>query len=254
MWRATLKSLFARKVRLGLTALSIVLGIGFVAGSYVLTDTMGAAFDQLFKTAATGTDVVVRQSIAFDSGPGRGGGQAQREPVPATLAASVSAVPGVGSVTGTVSGYAQMIDPVTGKAIGGVGPPTLGVNWSDINPSVVLRSGRAPSGPEEVVVDAGTATKHNLSLGQSITIVLQGPPRRFTIVGVAGFGSADNLAGATVAFFDTSTAQDVLNKKGVFDELDVKATSGVTASDLRARIQQVLPKGTEALTIASVAD
>ncbi len=121
MWRATFKSLFARKVRLGLTALSIVLGIGFVAGSYVLTDTMGAAFDQLFKTAATGTDVVVRSSIAFDSGPGRGGGQSQRAPVPASLTESVRAVPGVASVTGSVNGYAQMIDPSTGKAIGGAG-------------------------------------------------------------------------------------------------------------------------------------
>jgi putative ABC transport system permease protein len=84
--------------------------------------------------------------------------------------------------------------------------------------------------------------------------VFQGPPRHFTVVGIAGFGSADNLAGATVAFFDTPTAQDVFNKKGVFDELDVVASQGVTATDLRARIQQALPKGTEALTSASVAD
>jgi putative ABC transport system permease protein len=254
VWRATFKSLFARKVRLGLTALSIVLGIGFVAGSYVLTDTMGAAFDQLFKTAATGSDVIVRSVIAFSAGPGPGGAQSQREPVPSSVTGVVGAVPGVASVTGIVSGYAQMIDPATGKAIGGVGPPTFGINWTTTNPSVVLRSGRAPSGPAEVVVDAATAAKYHLSLGQSITIVLQGPPRPFTIVGVAGFGSADNLAGATVAFFDTATAQDVLNKKGVFDELDVVAAQGVTATDLRSRIQQALPKGTEALTSASVAD
>ena len=254
MWRATLKSLFARKVRLGLTALSIVLGIGFVAGSYVLTDTMGAAFEQLFKTAATGSDVVVRASLAFNPGAQGGGGGTQRQSVPATLAGSISALPGVASVTGIVNGYAQMIDPVTGKAIGGAGPPTLGVNWTTTNPSVTLRTGRAPNGPTEVAVDAATATNHHLTPGQSVTIVFQGPPRAFTIVGVAGFGSADNLAGATVAFFDTATAQEVLDKKGVFDELDVVATKGVTATDLRSRIQQVLPKGTEALTSASVAD
>jgi hypothetical protein len=73
MWRATLKSLLAKKVRLALTALSVVLGVGFMAGTYVLTDTMSAAFDELFKTAAANTDVVVRAEAAFDpitGGPG----------------------------------------------------------------------------------------------------------------------------------------------------------------------------------------
>jgi len=77
MWRATFKSLLAKKVRLVLTALSIVLGVGFMAGTYVLTDTMSAAFDQVFETAQANTDVVVRAAAAFDpiaAGPGAGGG------------------------------------------------------------------------------------------------------------------------------------------------------------------------------------
>jgi putative ABC transport system permease protein len=256
VWRATVKSLFARKVRLALTALSIVLGVGFVAGTFVLTDTMGKAFDDLFKTASSGSDVVVRATSAFAQTEGRGGGGAgnERDPVPDSLLPEVRAVPGVAAVSGGVSGYAQMIDPVTGKAIGGVGPPTLGVNWTTTNPSIKLRSGSPPGGPTEVVVDAATASKYHLKVGDRITILFQGPSNTYTIVGIAGFGTADNLAGATVAFFDTATAQDVLGKKGVFDEIDVVAASGIEATDLRSRVSAVLPKGVEAVTSATVAD
>ena len=47
MLRATLKSLWARKVRLVLSALSIVLGVAFVCGSLMFTDLLRSSFDQL---------------------------------------------------------------------------------------------------------------------------------------------------------------------------------------------------------------
>lgn len=69
MWRATLKSLLAKKVRLSLTALAVVLGVGFMAGTYVLTDTMNKAFDEVFSTATMNTDVVVRSVSSFEPSP-----------------------------------------------------------------------------------------------------------------------------------------------------------------------------------------
>jgi putative ABC transport system permease protein len=253
--RATLKSLFSRKARLGLTAFSIVLGVGFVVGTFVLTDTMNKAFDDLFKTAYSGTDVVVRATSAFtpSEGGGGGGGNNDRGPIPDSILQTVQGVPGVASATGQVSGYAQMIDPATGKAIGGLGPPTIGGNWTTNNPSVVLRSGSAPVGPSQVVVDAGTANKHHLSVGQQIRIVFQGqPPQTFTISGIVGFGTADNLAGATVALFDTPTAQRVLGLEGKFGEIDVVAAKGEEATQLRTQIQAVLPAGVEAVTSTTI--
>jgi putative ABC transport system permease protein len=85
VWRATLKSLLAKKVRLALTALAVVLGVGFMAGTYVLTDTMNKAFDEVFTTATQNTDVVVRSVSAFEpnqAGPSGGGGRDERNPVP----------------------------------------------------------------------------------------------------------------------------------------------------------------------------
>ena len=256
MWRATFKSLFARKLRLALTAISIVLGIGFVAGTFVLTDTMNAAFDQLFGQVARGSDVVVRAVSAFtpeQSGPG-GNSTDERKPVPASVLTTVEAVAGVASAVGDVSGLAQMIDPATGKTIGGVGPPNIGTNWSDSNPSVTIREGAPPEGPDQVAVDAGTAKRYGLALQQKIQIIFPNEHGSFTIVGIVGFGDADNLAGATLAIFDTATAQRVLGKQGLFDSISVKADAGVDPTDLRTRLQPTLPKGLEAVTSTSVAD
>jgi putative ABC transport system permease protein len=256
VWRATLKSLLGRKLRLILTALSVVLGVGFVAGTFVLTDTMNRAFDDLFATASEGSDVVVRSAAAFDPtqvGPA-GGGSEGREAIPQELLEQVEGVQGVASVSGDVSGYAQMVDPATGDAIGGAGPPTIGGNWTDTNPSLVLREGMPPSAPGEVVVDAATASSYSLSVDTTIRILFQGPPREFRIVGIAGFGDADNLAGATLALFETVTAQEVLDKEGEFDSISIVADAGVAATELRAGIQRALPEGVEAVTSSTVAD
>ena len=40
MRRVMIKGLLAHKLRLALTALSVVLGVAFVAGTFVLTDTL----------------------------------------------------------------------------------------------------------------------------------------------------------------------------------------------------------------------
>jgi putative ABC transport system permease protein len=238
-----------------LTALSIVLGVGFVAGTFVLTDTMNKAFTDLFDQASSGSDVIVRAEAAFtpsEAGGGGGGGD-ERKPVPESVLSTVKAVSGVKDAVGSVAGYAQMIDPATGDAIGGVGPPTLGVNWSDTQSPLTLRDGAAPTGPDQVVVDAATAKKYHLAVGDTIRILFQGPPREFTISGTAGFGAADNLAGATLAVFDTATAQEVLGKVGQYDEIDVLADDGVSVPELRLTIQAALPKGIEAVKSSDVA-
>lgn len=259
MWRATFKSLLAKKLRLVLTALSVVLGVGFVAGTYVLTDTMNAAFDQLFQQAAQASDVVVRSTAAFDSaaaGPGGGSGSDDREPVPESVLDDVLGVDGVAVATGDVQGYAQIVDPATDEVIGGVGPPTIGTNWNELADGLLTLRGesRPPEGPDEVVVDAATAKNADLAIGDEIRILFQGPPGAFTIVGIAGFGEADNLGGATLAVFDTATAQQVLGKEGVYDAISVVGDEGVTPSDLRASVAAVLPDDTEAVTSTSVAD
>lgn len=256
MWRATWKSLLAKKVRLALTTLSVVLGVGFVAGTYVLTDTMSAAFDEVFQTAVANTDVIVRSESAFAAtaaGPG-GGGTEGREPIQQLVLDDVVAVEGVAAAHGEVAGYAQFVDPATDEAIGGFGPPTLGFSWDPDSTVVEIREGEAPRGSDEVAVDAGTAEDHGLGIGQQIEVLFEGPAREFTISAIVGFGDADNLAGATLALFDLPTAQQVFGKVGVFDAINVIGEDDAPVGELRARVQQVLPDGLEAVTATTVAN
>src|SRR5216117_4514740 len=127
MFRATIKSLLARKLRLVLTALAVVLSVGFIAGTYVLTDTALSSFDDLFGQAYSNIDVVVQAHQAFnptEGGGGGGGGGPELNPVPESMLPKVEAVPGVRYAEGSVQSTAQIVDPVTGKSIASGGAPT----------------------------------------------------------------------------------------------------------------------------------
>ncbi|HEX9235284.1 MAG TPA: FtsX-like permease family protein, partial [Actinomycetota bacterium] len=249
MWRATLKGVLAHKVRLGLTALAIVLGVGFVSGTYLLTDTMNRAFDNLFATIDKGVAVQVEGVARFKaSGPG-GEDVGSAERVPNSLIAKIEQVPGVRTAEGSLTGYAQLVDK-KGKAITTGGAPTFGVSAiRDRQLSAATpRTGRQPEKEGEIGIDALTARNHDLRVGDTVTVLLQGPSIRATIVGTFGFGKADNLGGATLVVFDPQTAQMALNGGEKWDDILVAADSGVSPSGLRDRIQRILPKGFEAKT------
>src|SRR5262249_14667271 len=152
MLRATIKSLLGRKVRLLLTALAVVLGVGFTAGTFILTDTAIKSFDDLFGQVYSNIDVVVQAQQAFNptegGGPGGGGGQ-ELNPVPESVLPKVQAVAGVRFAEGSVQGYAQVIDPATGKAIQNGGAPQIGSSWSPDVSALTLVQGSAPQGPHE---------------------------------------------------------------------------------------------------------
>jgi putative ABC transport system permease protein len=249
MLRATLKGLLAHKLRMALTALAVVLGVGFIAGTYVLTDTMNKTFDDLFVQANAGIDVIVRNKQSFQpiQGP------EQRSPLDDALVDRIEAIEGVEDLEATVTGYAQIVD-LEGEPIAPFGPPTLGVSWSGQEGGPLeIREGRAASGPGEVAVDAGTIENNGLAVGDRVRILFETGSGEFEIVGKLGFGEADNLAGATLAVFDLETAQTRLGKEGLVDAIEVVADDGVSAATLRAQIAAVLPPRAEAVTADSAA-
>ncbi|HZD17852.1 MAG TPA: ABC transporter permease, partial [Actinomycetota bacterium] len=251
MFRAAIRSLFARKVRLLMTGLAIVLGVGFMAGTYVLTDTMTRAFNQLIETGAAPIDVLVRSSNAFESMAN--GGMEERKPMPESVLGAVQDVSGVALAVGDVLGYAQVVDPDTGEPIGTLGPPTAASSWNEVNGFRVLPGGRPPERDDEVVIDASTASGHGIEVGERVRILFEGPPGEFEVVGIARYGESDSLLGATWALFDLPTAQRVLGREGELDSILVVAEEGVSPIELQRRVAEVLPEGAEAVTAAAVA-
>jgi putative ABC transport system permease protein len=247
--RAAIRSVLARKVRLLLTGLSVVLGVGFMAGTFVLTDTMTSAFNQLVDTGYSSIDVLVRSSNAFTA---QTSSLEEREAMPGSVLEQVAAVPGVARAVGDVIGYAQIVDPATGKVIGTFGPPTAASSWNDLSGFTLKPGGSPPGGPNEVVIDAGTAEDHDIRVGDRVRILFEGSPGEFEVVGLAGYGEGDSLFGATWALFDLPTAQRVLGRRGELDTVSVVAEDGVPGPELQREIAEVLPEGVEAVSAATV--
>ncbi|MBK5307754.1 MAG: FtsX-like permease family protein [Frankiaceae bacterium] len=252
MLRATFRSLLARKLRLLLSGVAVVLGVAFVSGTFVLTDSMGRVFDDLFANVSKGTAVNVRGV----SGIGDSGGDTSgNEPVPQAVLDAVKKVDGVAEAVGEVAGYAQLVDK-KGKAVTTGGAPTLGLDWS-VSPkqrALTLKQGRAPAGPSDVAIDAGTARKAGFTVGDKVTVLLKGPAREFTVVGIVGFGTTDNLAGATIAAFDLESAQKYVGTPGTYTDLAIANEEGVSQQELKKRVSAVLPTGFEAVTQQQTVD
>jgi putative ABC transport system permease protein len=255
MFTATFRSMVAHKLRLVLTTASIALGVALFAGTLILTNTMGIAFDQLFGKISAGTDVVVRTEAPFTTTQGVG---TTRGPIAASVLDDVRHVDGVRAAEGEVSGYALLTDN-DGRAITtNGGAPTNGYSMpadTRLAGDVELLSGRAPQGGHEVAVDASSAEDHDIALGSQIDVLFQGPTREFTVVGTVGYGDGvKDLGGTTSAYFDTGTAQRVLGSPNQFDSIIVSAEEGVTQAELAKRVAEVVPEGAEAVTGTTVAE
>ena len=240
MLRLALKGALARKLRLALTAISIVLGVAFVSGTYVLTDTLNATFDRIFGNAEAGVSVVVQGTQAFGGGGDRSGTQ-ERALVPDAVLQKVRAVPGVASAIGVADGYAQLV--YNGKAVANGGAPTLGSAWVGNVPANPLRivSGRPPLGSGEIAVDQHSAKKFHITLGSRATALVEGQSVPVTVVGTVRFGKDSTLAGATLTAFSPAQAQTLLlGQSGVWSTVQATAAPGVSQPVLASRVQQAL--------------
>ena len=253
MFRTAWKGLLGHKFRFVATALAVTLGVAFMAGTLVLTDTIRATFDNLFADVYQGTDAVVRAQAAFEGGPPGAG--VQRGRVDASLVDRLRRVDGVAAAEGDVGGYARLVGR-DGKALGNpaTGAPTIGLSWTDnaaLN-TFTLVSGTAPSRDDEVVIDRKSARDAGLSVGDTTTVLVRGPPQRVRIAGIARFGTADSPGGATIVAFRRAAAQRLVGEPGKYDTVSVLAATGISQDELVSRLSKVLPPGTEALTGAAI--
>ncbi|MEM6997515.1 MAG: FtsX-like permease family protein [Patescibacteria group bacterium] len=243
MFKNAVKSLLARKLRVLLTSFAIVLGVSFISGTYIFTDSIGRTFDGLFSEVFQGVDLTVRPSAAEFGDEDRA--------VNPELLQQIQAINGVEVAEPGIEGYAQLID-AEGNAIGGQGPPTFGFSWGDdptLNPlNIPEGNGRAPAGPSEVVLDVATADNNNLGIGDRIDIATDIGIENFEIVGLAKFGDANGLAGATLSLFEFSEAQRLLDSADGYSEISIRYSGDVSAEEVRTSVESILPGELEAVT------
>ncbi len=255
MLRAAWKSLLGRKLRLLMSTFAIVLGVAFVAGTLIFTDTLNKSFVAIFDNSVG--DVVVRPRGAADSEA-----TATTVTMPAGLVDRLAQVPGAARADGNVSTFGLFVVGKDNRVVGGQGAPGIGVNQNSapaahgVAPFQVVE-GRSPHGADEVAIDADTVRRAGLHLGEQVRLVSAGKrallqPR---LVGIADWPDGGSLNGATISMFDTATAQDLfLQGKDAFNDAWVTAKPGVSQQDLRDAVAAVLPPGFEAVTGDQAAD
>ncbi len=245
MFRLTLRGLVAHKLRFILTAIAVVLGVAFVSGTLVFTDTVRKTFDQLYASVYDGTDAWVRSSNVLKDDFG----DEQRERISESLVPQVTAVNGVAAAEGSLRvDRAQFVDR-EGDGIGNPaqGAPTFGFNWNTVkqlNPFTLVtyegERSRPPRAPGEVVMDRATANEGKFGIGDMVTISFNNrelPKDEFRIVGVSRFGDSDRPAGATIALFTLAEAQRVNGTPGELDGISAAAAAGVDQRQLVERIR-----------------
>jgi len=254
MLRATLKSLLGRKLRLVLSGLAVVLGVMFVAGAFVVTDTLGRSFDQLFATAYADTDVAVsaKPKIAVSEMQG----EQVNTPLPASVISEVQKVGGVRTATGMVSEDGARVIGSDGKVVQSTGPPRLGGNWLGEDGQIQLRQGRGPAQDDEIAVNAAVAKAAGIKIGDRVGVLTLQPKKTFTLVGVWGYpGGKDSIGGAQEVAFTTPLAQRLmLGRTGVYSMINVKITENQTPDAVRDRIATQLGAGYDVKTGKQLAD
>jgi putative ABC transport system permease protein len=229
-----LKSLWARKIRALTTTLAVVIGVAFVAGTYILTDTTFAAFDEIFADSLSKTDVVVtaRDDVEQESG--------EVPSFSAALLPRAREVPGVRLAAGEIATLGAFYD-AENEAIGTPFAPKF--ITSVLSRSLEAQTyveGRRPRTASEVSLDKGAAEEAGLELGDTVKIASVEQATAYRLVGLATLGEA-TFGGASIAGLILPEAQRITDKAGQFDQILIAAEEGVSEGTLRDRVQRVMP-------------
>ncbi|MBD0708601.1 MULTISPECIES: ABC transporter permease [unclassified Streptomyces] len=249
MFRTALRNVLAHKARLLMTVLAVMLGVAFVSGTLVFTDTLSQAFRN--QSAKSYDDVAVSVSLYPDPEEARKNpGLSQR------TVDEVAGLGGVASVAPRVDGFAGVPDK-NGKLIG-VGWSNKGTNFAPDKDgkdrAYAFTKGTGPVEAGQVALDEETAAKGGYEVGAPVRVATNGPVKEYTLSGVFTTEDGAVKAGGSLVLFDTPVAQRLYLKPGFYRDMTVTAAPGADSDKLLAEVVKVLPKSATAQTGKALAD
>jgi putative ABC transport system permease protein len=243
----SLKSLWARKVRALATSFAVIVGVAFVAGSYILSDTIFAAFDEIFSESLSGTSVVVTAQNPVEQDNG------EVPTISAGLLPRIQRTPGVKLAAGAIFTPGGFFDSEGEKIGNKFAPKFISSTLPGQLESLNYVDGHRPRGPTEASIDKAAAESSDLKLGEEIELIGQGKARSFELVGLTQLGSA-SFGGASIAQVTLPVAQALTHKVGRFDQISVAAADGASPTALKRRIAAQMPGGARVETAQENAD
>ena len=259
MFRLTLRTLLARKVRLFMSTLAIVLGLGFLTGVLVFSNGLGSTFDGIIKGSTPDALVRPAGTGSFESiGAGNSTVLAPDD------VEALADLPEVAQADGNVDGLGMYLLDTDGKLVGGQGAPTIAFNYNNTpnllgEPSLKLIDGAWPEGTTDVVLDTGAAEDAGYEVGDEITVIapsgdsIANVRKTLTMTGTAEFNGG-GTAGAILVIFSTQGAQELfLGGRDAFTSVSLTAAPGVTQERLVDAAETVVPAAYEAVEGDTVA-
>ncbi|MEU1491319.1 FtsX-like permease family protein [Streptomyces sp. NPDC005776] len=242
MFRTALRNVLSHKARLLMTVLAVMLGVAFVSGTLVFTDTLGNAFRN--QSAKSYDGIAVAVTTYADQRDEKSGAIDD-----ATLK-KIRALDGVASATGRVDGFAGVADP-DGKLIGN-GWTNTGSNFAPgkdgEDAQYTFTDGSGPTAAGSVALDRDTAKKGEYEVGDTVRVATTGPVKEYTLSGVFTTEDGAVNAGGSLVLFDTPVAQQLFLRPGEFRDVTLTAAPGTSDQQLLTAVKPLLPENAEAKT------
>jgi putative ABC transport system permease protein len=235
MFRLALKSVWARKVKLGLLAGIIMASVGFIVGTFTFTNTINKGFDNLFGTVYKDTSAVVRgQKLSNDPDDSNFGA---RNMVTKDAVEKARTAPGVANADGIVEVSLSVLDKQN-KAI----PNSSGAyarKWfeSPANANKLV-DGVKPTKDGEAVINRHLAKKADLKIGDSVKIALGDQPESLKVVGIATFGTTDGTD--LDVFVDEATAFRLAQRPDGYDQIWIAGKAGTSQDQVRDAVAKAI--------------
>ncbi|MFB7636138.1 ABC transporter permease [Streptomyces sp. NPDC056149] len=250
MFRTALRNVLAHKARLLMTALAVLLGVAFVAGTLIFSDSVGEAVKNASAKNLKDVAVSVQAASDPDAGPGPGKDGKRTTALDQHVADRIRALPGVTGVRADVTGAATLAGK-DGEPIGN-GWQNRAVNYQPgkdgKDPRYPLVQGRGPAAEGELALAETTAKAAGVRVGDTVRFATDGPVLTKKLVGIVATDDPAVTAGGSLALFDTATAQKLYLHPGQFDELVVAAAPGTDQRALTAKVRELLPADRAAAT------
>ncbi|MFI6152087.1 ABC transporter permease [Kitasatospora sp. NPDC051170] len=242
MYRTALRNVLAHKGRLLMTALAVMLGTAFVAGTMVFSDTFGKAMRDSNSKSYSDVSVQVVDRAADSGSSGRHKSESGTGTLDDSSVKTLAALPGTANARGVVSGFTGVADK-KGNLIGQTWS-AKGANFAPgpdgADPRYPMAEGRGPKDATEVALDRKTADKAGYKVGDTVRVASTGPVVSAKLTGVFTTDDPVVNTGGTLTLFDRATAQQVLLEPGRYSSIVLTAKPGTSQDallgDVRGKI------------------
>jgi putative ABC transport system permease protein len=234
MTRVSLRGLAQRKLRAFVTMLAVLLGVAFIAGSYVLTDTINKSFDDLFDQAYEGTDIAISASTTGQ------GEAADVPPFSERYLDEVRRVDGVEQAAGGIFSTARFVDEEGEPLSAGFAPEFVSSTAPEPFETLTYSEGRPPETASEASIDESTAEREGFEIGDTLRIAGPAGVKAYDIVGLQHLGDT-STGGSGTAQLTLPEAQRLTEKEGELDGISVQAEQGASVQAVTQAIDQIMP-------------